>query len=117
MNNRTSNTINSTNKETFPVPCIYPKLTLTGQTLAGKHTANLSPLTVTVPGSKSITNRALLLATLADGPSTLNGVLFSDDSRHFLKCIQDLGIGTTVEEQTKTVAVSGCGGNIPVPEA
>lgn len=117
MNNRTSNTTNSTNKETFPVPCIYPKLTLTGQTLAGKHTENLSPLTVTVPGSKSITNRALLLATLAGGPSTLNGVLFSDDSRHFLKCIQDLGIATTVDEAQKIVSVSGCGGNIPVPEA
>ena len=38
------------------------------------------PLAVSVPGSKSITNRALLLATLAQGTSTLRGVLFSDDS-------------------------------------
>ena len=35
---------------------------------------------VTVPGSKSITNRALLLAALAEGRSVLKGVLFSDDS-------------------------------------
>ena len=41
-------------------------------------------ITVTVPGSKSITNRALLLATLAQGTSTLRGALFSDDSRHLL---------------------------------
>jgi len=46
-----------------------------------------STLTVTVPGSKSITNRALLLATLADGRSVLRGALFSDGSRHFLRCV------------------------------
>ena len=42
---------------------------------------------VEVPGSKSITNRALLLAALANGKSTLSGVLFSDDSRHFLQSL------------------------------
>ena len=56
-------------------------------------------LKVTVPGSKSITNRALLLATLASGKTTLKGVLFSDDSRHFLKCVQDLGFETEVDEK------------------
>ena len=40
--------------------------------------------TVEVPGSKSITNRALLMAALSQGECTLKGVLFSDDSRHFL---------------------------------
>ena len=40
--------------------------------------------TVEVPGSKSITNRALLMAALSDGECTLHSVLFSDDSRHFL---------------------------------
>ena len=39
---------------------------------------------VTVPGSKSMTNRALLMAALSDGTVTLDGVLFSDDSRHFI---------------------------------
>ena len=39
---------------------------------------------VTVPGSKSITNRALLLAALSEGKSVLKGVLFSDDSRVFM---------------------------------
>ncbi len=68
---------------------------------------------VTAPGSKSITNRALLLATLADGTSTLKGVLFSDDSRHFLKCIQDLGFETTVDEANKVVTIKGLGGAIP----
>lgn len=76
-----------------------------------------APLTVSVPGSKSITNRALLLATLAEGRSVLRGVLFSDDSRHFLKCIQDLGFETAVDEQKKEIAVKGIDGRIPLAEA
>lgn len=75
------------------------------------------PIKVTVPGSKSITNRALLLATLADGLSTLREVLFSDDSRHFLKCIQNLGFETTVDEAAKCITVKGQGGAVPKPEA
>lgn len=75
------------------------------------------PLVVTVPGSKSLTNRALLLATLADGTSTLRGVLFSDDSRHFLKCVQDLGFETEVDEAAKLVKVTGLGGAVPKKEA
>lgn len=74
-------------------------------------------ITVSVPGSKSITNRALLLATLAEGTSTLNGVLFSDDSRHFLKCVEDLGFATRVEEDIRQVQVTGLGGKLPKKEA
>ncbi len=74
-------------------------------------------ITVQVPGSKSITNRALLLATLADGNSQLEGALFSDDSGYFLKCIQDLGFDTTVSEEQKKVTVSGLGGNLPKEKA
>ena len=74
-------------------------------------------LEVTVPGSKSITNRALLLATLGMGKTTLKGVLFSDDSRHFLKCVQDLGFTTKVDEDEKTVEVTGLGGRVPKKEA
>lgn len=70
-------------------------------------------ITVTVPGSKSITNRALLLATLAKGESLLTGALFSDDSRHFLQCVKDLGFETDVKEDSKEVAVKGLGGRIP----
>lgn len=73
----------------------------------------LKHLTVSVPGSKSITNRALLLATLANGTSTLRGVLFSDDSRHFLKCIQELGFQTTADETESCITVTGLGGKIP----
>ena len=74
-------------------------------------------LTVNVPGSKSITNRALLLSTLADGTSQLRGVLFSDDSRHFLKCVQELGFATAVDEANAAITVTGQGGAVPKKEA
>ena len=74
-------------------------------------------ITVNVPGSKSITNRALLLAALANGKSVLNGVLFSDDSRHFLDCVQKLGIETVVDEEEFRVTVNGHGGQVPATDA
>ena len=90
----------------YRVPTIYNKIRKT-----------TDPLTVRVPGSKSITNRSLLLAMLAEGKSTLRGVLFSDDSRHFLKCVQDLGFETTVDEESCIVTVKGLGGKLPCEEA
>ena len=74
-------------------------------------------VTVTVPGSKSITNRAILLAALADGPSRLCGILFSDDSRHLLKCMEDMGFSLTVSEEKKEAEIVGEGGRIPRREA
>ena len=73
--------------------------------------------TVEVPGSKSITNRALLLAALANGKSTLSGVLFSDDSRHFIQSLVSLGFRVEVNEAAKQVTVYGEGGNIPKKDA
>jgi 3-phosphoshikimate 1-carboxyvinyltransferase len=68
---------------------------------------------VSVPGSKSMTNRALLMAALAEGKTTLNGVLFSDDSRYFLKCLQSLGFEIEIFEEEKYVTIEGTGGIIP----
>ncbi len=73
--------------------------------------------TVEVPGSKSMTNRALLMAALAEGKVTLDGVLFSDDSRHFLESLVSLGFTVDINEPEKTVTVLGCGGNIPKKRA
>jgi 3-phosphoshikimate 1-carboxyvinyltransferase len=75
------------------------------------------PIAVHVPGSKSITNRALLIAALSDGISTLSGVLFSDDSRNFLQALIDLGFDVKIDEPHATVAITGCGGKIPKKEA
>lgn len=71
---------------------------------------------VEVPGSKSMTNRALLMAALADGTTTLKGVLFSDDSRHFLGSLQSLGFQVEIDEAAKLVTVTGLNGRIPVTE-
>lgn len=74
-------------------------------------------LTLSAPGSKSITNRALLLAALADGTSTLQGALFSEDSRHLLSCLEALGFPVKIDEDARTVTVTGFGGRIPNKEA
>lgn len=70
-----------------------------------------------VPGSKSMTNRALLLAALSKSTVEVEGVLFSDDSRHFLACLTALGFVLQIEEEKKRVTVTGCGGIIPKKEA
>ena len=70
-----------------------------------------------VPGSKSITNRALLIAALAQGTSVLHGVLFSDDSRHFMQALYDLGFPIYIDEENKSVTIEGFGGKIPNQEA
>lgn len=72
---------------------------------------------VNVPGSKSITNRALLFAALSNGTAHLSGVLFSDDSRHFLSSLVSLGFDVTIDEEAKEVSVKGLGGLIPNKEA
>ncbi len=73
--------------------------------------------TVTVPGSKSMTNRVLLLAALQKGKITVDGVLFSDDSRVFLGSLQSLGFNLQIDEEKKQVILEGCGGQIPKQEA
>ena len=68
---------------------------------------------VEVPGSKSITNRALLMAALSDGECCLNGVLFSDDSRYFLSSLISLGYIIEASEIEKYAIIHGHGGGIP----
>ncbi|MBQ8826557.1 MAG: 3-phosphoshikimate 1-carboxyvinyltransferase [Oscillospiraceae bacterium] len=77
-------------------------------------------ITVTVPGSKSITNRALLTAAMADGTSCLKGCLTSDDARHFIECLKALGF--PVEEVSdgalgSNITITGFGGKIPQKQA
>ena len=72
---------------------------------------------VSVPGSKSITNRAVLLAALADGESTLDGVLFSDDTRYMLDAWHRLGIDVAGTEGAAQCRVRGCAGTVPAVAA
>ena len=73
---------------------------------------------ITVPGSKSITNRALVLAALADGEVTLQGALWSEDTQIMVECLQELGFMVNVEADpdemcNRTITVYGKGGKIP----
>jgi 3-phosphoshikimate 1-carboxyvinyltransferase len=79
--------------------------------------AHAPDATVQVPGSKSITNRALLIAALAGGTSTLSGALYSDDTIYMAESWRRLGV--TVEEDVagRQFRVHGCGGKIPAANA
>ncbi len=72
---------------------------------------------VRVPGSKSLTNRALLIAALADGQTRIENALFSDDSRYFAAALQTLGFNLRLDESAKTMTVTGLGGRIPAARA
>jgi 3-phosphoshikimate 1-carboxyvinyltransferase len=65
------------------------------------------------PGSKSITNRALVCAALAAGTSHLSGVLHSEDTAVMIDCLKCLGIGVQPGFQGDSLTVEGCGGLIP----
>jgi len=73
--------------------------------------------TVRVPGSKSLTNRALAIAALADGATTITNALFSEDSGYFADCLQTLGFHLEVADFQTLVVVHGLGGRIPTDHA
>ncbi len=68
---------------------------------------------VVLPGSKSITNRALICAALAKGTSQLNGALFADDTWAMIGALTSLGINVTADEQAARITVEGCAGALP----
>lgn len=73
---------------------------------------------VVLPGSKSLTNRALILAALASKPVTLRGALWSEDTQAMVECLERLGFGVEVaddpaEPANRTLKVEGAGGRIP----
>src|SRR5215211_2118567 len=78
------------------------------------HPLNAS---VRVPGSKSLTNRALLIASLAKGTTRLTNALFSDDSGYFTKALQTLGFDVQLDESNCEMTITGQGGNIPARKA
>ena len=69
------------------------------------------------PGSKSITNRALILAALASGKSTLHGVLDSQDTRVMIESLRRLGLTVDQDLECRTCVVTGGGGSLPAPTA
>ncbi|HEY2411519.1 MAG TPA: 3-phosphoshikimate 1-carboxyvinyltransferase [Pirellulaceae bacterium] len=82
------------------------------QTAAGPIRGQVRP-----PGSKSITNRALVCAALADGVSQLSGALDSEDTRVMVDGLGRLGIEVESQEAGTRLLVHGAGGEIPALEA
>ena len=72
---------------------------------------------IEVPGSKSYTNRALLIAALADGRSVIDGALFSDDTYHMADSLRRLGIEVEEDPEQARFTVHGKGGQIPASSA
>lgn len=74
-------------------------------------------LTLSPPGSKSLTNRALVLAVLAEGDCELDNVLFADDTLVMLDCLGRLGFDPQIDRASCRVRITGRGGSIPVTSA
>ena len=77
-----------------------------------------SRASISLPGSKSITNRALILAALTHGESILRGALWSEDTQVMVDCLHALSFSVTVdldphEAANRTIRVTGVGGRIP----
>lgn len=70
-----------------------------------------------MPGSKSITNRALVLAALAEGKTTLTNALFADDTVRMCEGLRALGFVIGADAAAETFAVHGRGGVIPASRA
>ena len=73
--------------------------------------------TVRVPGSKSLTNRALLIASLAKGKTHITNALYSDDSYYFAEALQTLGFEIQFDQANHEITVTGLGGHIPAEHA
>ena len=79
----------------------------------------IAPFQVTLrpPGSKSLTNRALLLAALADGESVIRRPLIADDTQRMLQALQALGFGVETVDDGEAVRIAGTAGSIPAESA
>lgn len=84
---------------------------------AVRHTMTPIQARVTIPGSKSMTNRAFLLAAFSDGISEISNVLVSDDTLTFSQALHDLGIMIQLDQPNQCCLIGGAGGQFPRREA
>ena len=68
---------------------------------------------VTLPGSKSMTNRALLLAAVAEGETLVTNILLSDDTQRMLDALAQLGVHVDIDQGLRQCRVLGKGGPFP----
>ncbi len=71
---------------------------------------------ITLPGSKSLSNRALLLAALSNEICTITNLLDSDDVRYMLKALSQLGVSYNLLDNNKTCILQGVGGNFNIED-
>ena len=88
-----------------------------GEALAIEPLGGPLHATVSIPGSKSLTNRALVIAALADGEVVVRGALESDDTRWMVDALRALGFLVDWQREARTVRVEGRGGEIPTNRA
>jgi len=89
--------------------------------MSGLPDINIGPFkraqgSVVLPGSKSISNRALLLAALSSGTTTLKNLLDADDTQVMRNALRQLGL-SVIDQADKVCVVEGCGGKFPVQNA
>jgi len=72
---------------------------------------------VALPGSKSLTNRALLLAALCEGPVTLQGALFSDDTELMTAALRLMGFAVSADPSNSEIRLRGRAGSVPAASA
>ena len=72
---------------------------------------------IQIPGSKSLSNRILLLATLAQGTTKITNLLDSDDIRHMLNALKTMGVRYQLEDEGRTCILEGLAGPINVDHA
>ena len=72
--------------------------------------------TVTLPGSKSITNRALICAALASGETTLAGALFADDTEAMVEAVRSLGADVICTPEKAVMRIRGTAGTVETPD-
>ncbi|EOD35507.1 EPSP synthase, partial [Emiliania huxleyi CCMP1516] len=99
----------------MPLPDLIEVVPLSPEALARLKAA---PAQIAIPGSKSITNRAIVLAALGDGAVTLQGALWSEDTEAMTECMRTLGINVEVAADplnaaNRRITVHGCGGVVP----
>eukprot|EP00546_Thalassionema_frauenfeldii_P001871 CAMPEP_0178938670 /NCGR_PEP_ID=MMETSP0786-20121207/26459_1 /TAXON_ID=186022 /ORGANISM="Thalassionema frauenfeldii, Strain CCMP 1798" /LENGTH=235 /DNA_ID=CAMNT_0020617413 /DNA_START=122 /DNA_END=826 /DNA_ORIENTATION=+ len=114
-----------TTTTTTTPPVVHHPLSMSAEAETEVEKKTIGPIksldgTVTLPGSKSLSNRCLLLAALSEGNTKVENLLDSDDIRYMIQALQTLGVPLEEkkdkETDSRTVLVTGQAGPLPSPK-
>eukprot|EP00546_Thalassionema_frauenfeldii_P007377 CAMPEP_0178911954 /NCGR_PEP_ID=MMETSP0786-20121207/9987_1 /TAXON_ID=186022 /ORGANISM="Thalassionema frauenfeldii, Strain CCMP 1798" /LENGTH=522 /DNA_ID=CAMNT_0020584469 /DNA_START=122 /DNA_END=1690 /DNA_ORIENTATION=- len=112
-----------TTTTTTTPPVVHHPLSMSAEAETEVEKKTIGPIksldgTVTLPGSKSLSNRCLLLAALSEGNTKVENLLDSDDIRYMIQALQTLGVPLEEKKETdsRTVLVTGQAGPLPSPK-